>query len=356
MNRREFLYASVGAACALAAIPAAAESDRPLHVALIGCGPRGQVLADTALRSGCQISAAWDTDLASALAVAARYRASAYRSLRELLTATSPEIAIVTERLDGAGASALVQAGAHLLLDAVPAAPFAEILTLRNTMAACGKVVQVNAAGPGLVGCPEAVALLRSEQMGRINTVRAHLHHYHPSAPRIDRWAVLGWVAEILTQSGEGSLRRVTATGHAHHRVVTWEFDTLTAIWEQRVFLGTAEERVSHGATWYGSGAALRVNGDAWRFQPHGTAREECGSISGQHRDAECWEEFLRTVRAQRQPGRSLDVALCAAEMVRLAECSLKLERPLEWDARRRQVVRDAEANRLLRSAPEWLA
>ena len=357
MNRRVFLSASVGAACGLAAIPAlAAESGSQPRVALIGCGPRGLALAHTATQAGCRVIAACDADRALMQAAAARHGATPYPNVREILAAASPEIGIVTGQVEAADLSALLRAGTHLFLDTIPTVSLAAAQALRKTAEASGTVIQVNLDGSGLLVCPEITALLRSGRMGEVGTVRGHVHHYHPSTPCMDQGALLKWAGEWLAWSGEGSPRRVTATGNERDQVITWEFDRLTAIWEQRVFASTAGERVSTGSTWYGSAGVLRVDENTWRFLRHDDAREECGAISVQDRDADCWSEFTRAIREQRRTRRSLEIALNAAEMVRLAECSLKLERPLEWDGRRRLVIGDAAANRLLRAAPEWLA
>ena len=357
MNRREFLSASVGAACGLAAIPAlAAESGSQPRVALIGCGPRGLALAHIVVQTGYRVIAACDADLAQAQVAAARHGATPYPNVRELLAAASPEIGIVTGRVEAADLSALLRAETHLFLDTIPTKSLPEGRELRKTAEASGMVIQVNLDGCGLLGCPKAAALLQSGDIGEVSIVRGHVHHYHPSTPCMDQGTLLKWAGEWLAWSGEGSPRQVTATGNERDQVITWEFDRLTAIWEQRVFASTAGERVSTGSTSYGSGGVLRVDENTWRFLRHSDAREERGTISVQDRDADCWSEFTRAIREQRRTRRSLEIALNAAEMVRLAECSLKLERPLEWDGRRRLVIGDAAANRLLRAAPEWLA
>ncbi len=57
---------------------------------------------------------------------------------------------------------------------------------------------------------------------------------------------------------------------------------------------------------------------------------------------------FLDCVRSRGQPVSDLDSAHRVATMCHLANLSLRLGRGLRWDAKREEVVGDAEANRLL--------
>ena len=66
--------------------------------------------------------------------------------------------------------------------------------------------------------------------------------------------------------------------------------------------------------------------------------------------------DFVQAIRTRQDPWRNIDVAYHSATVVQLANIALEVNRPLKWDAQRRQFIGDDEANRLLSrpKRPPW--
>jgi hypothetical protein len=73
---------------------------------------------------------------------------------------------------------------------------------------------------------------------------------------------------------------------------------------------------------------------------------DKSGSSAGQLRQHV--RNFLDCVRSRAQPAADLESAQRVATACHLGNLSMRLGRRLRWDARREEVIEDAEVNRLL--------
>ncbi len=411
MNRRGFLGT-------LAAPALAVQSGRKYRTALIGSGWWGMNILTCAMESGeCQVVALCDVDenqLNPAAEKVVKFSGDQprrYKDYRELLAKEKPDIAIVAtpDHWHALPMIEAVKAGAHVYVEKPICHTILEGRAMVRAARAANRVVQVGLhrrVSPHNVSGRE---FLRSGKAGKIGMVRAFVHYpggpgrktpdsepppgldwdfycgpapqrpynkaIHPRGFRqflefangtLADWGV-HWMDQILWITEERYPRRVFSTGGRHIRqdstdapdtqVASFEFESLTVVWEHRQYAGNPAEQASIGCYFYGTEGTFHLGWmDGWTFYPDKKGQQVI------HQDPqlnkpddqnirELWADFLDAIKTGRRPVNDIESGYRSTTMSLLGMLSLKLGRSLRWDGERELIVGDAEANKLLRRA-----
>jgi predicted dehydrogenase len=155
--------------------------------------------------------------------------------------------------------------------------------------------------------------------------------------------------------------KRMT-TDAPDHQVVVYDFEQFTCTWEHRQFAGNATEKHRLGVYFYGTKGILHVGWqDGWTFYP--TAGNKTIHEDSQiqqpdgHNIKLLWADFLDAIDQNRRPAADIEPAHRATAMALLGMLSWKVERSVNWDAEKEQIVGDSQANATLARAyrKPWL-
>jgi len=407
MKRRSFL-----AATPLLAQP----PGRKYKTALIGSGWWGMNILREAVASGeCTAVAFCDPDEAQMekaqgiLTPLTRDVPRRYRDYREMLTKERPDICIVAtpDHWHALPTIAAVKAGAHVYVEKPISHTIGEGAAMVRAARESGRQVQVGLHRRVSPHPITGMEFLKSGRVGKIGMVRLFAHAAGGAGKRVpdaeppkgldwDLWlgpapkraynpaihprgfrhfvdyanGTLGdwgvhWMDQLLWWTDELHPKSVYSTGGRFIRqdttdapdtqVVTFEFESFRATWEQRHYSGNEAEKHLIGAYFYGTEGTFHMGWrDGWTFYPAKASQKpihvepQLNDPDGQN-IKELWADFLQAIKANRKPVRDVEIGHRATAAVLLGMVSMKLGRSVKWDGK--QCPGDADANRLLRRA-----
>jgi predicted dehydrogenase len=181
------------------------------------------------------------------------------------------------------------------------------------------------------------------------------------------RWMLgLGWPRRIGSTGGifidPASKANIPDT-----QTATFDFGDLSIVWQHRSWGHPIDPRYLWGATFYGDKGTLKAGVYSYDFSPLGSGtpiHREVGYELDQYpedrteKDLEKhvapairghMKDFLAAIASRGRPVADIEEGHISTASCILANMSMKLGRTLTWDAEKRQIVRDDEANRLLR-------
>ncbi|MFN7650680.1 MAG: Gfo/Idh/MocA family protein [Acidobacteriota bacterium] len=409
MDRRKFFAAGLSAVPLLAAQPG-----RKYRTALIGAGWWGMNILREALASGeCSAVALADPDpnqmdkAGQEIAKVSADQPRRYRDYREMLKKERPDIAIVAtpDHWHALPTIDAVKAGAHVYVEKPIAHTIDEGKAMVRAAREADRRIQVGLHRRVSPHPVSGMAFLKSGKVGKIGMVRTFAHaaggagvktpdaeppkgmdwdlwlgpapkrNFNPSIhPRgfrqyldfangtLGDWGV-HWMDQVLWWTEETHPKSVHSTGNRFIRedstdapdtqVVTYEFESFTATWEQRHYAGNNAEQHLIGAYFYGTEGTFHMGWrDGWTFYPAKKSEKpihvepQLNDPDGQN-IKELWADFLTAIREKRQPVRDIEIGYRATNAALLGMVSWRLGRSIRWDGR--QCPGDAAGNALLR-------
>jgi len=140
------------------------------------------------------------------------------------------------------------------------------------------------------------------------------------------------------------------------HQVATYEFENFTATWEHRRFAGNhAEKGENLGCYFYGTEGTFHMGWrNGWTFYPTNSKQAVV------HQDPrlndpnsqnikELWLDLLHCIKTGEKPVCDIEEIHYSTNLSLLGMLSFKLGRSVEWDGEKERIVKDANANKLLR-------
>jgi predicted dehydrogenase len=409
MDRRTFFQAGLGAVPLLSAQPG-----RKYKTALIGAGWWGMNILREALASGeCSAVALADPDpnqmdkAGQEIAKVSADQPRRYRDYREMLRKERPDIAIVAtpDHWHALPTIDAVKAGAHVYVEKPIAHTIDEGKAMVRAAREADRRIQVGLHRRVSPHPVSGMAFLKSGKVGKIGMVRTFAHaaggagvktpdaeppkgmdwdlwlgpapkrNFNPSIhPRgfrqyldfangtLGDWGV-HWMDQVLWWTDETHPRSVHSTGNRFIRedstdapdtqVVTYEFESFTATWEQRHYAGNNAEQHLIGAYFYGTEGTFHMGWrDGWTFYPAKKSEKpihvepQLNDPDGQN-IKELWADFLTAIRERRKPVRDIEIGYRATNAALLGMVSWRLGRSIRWDGN--QCPEDAAGNALLR-------
>lgn len=409
MDRRKFFEAGLSAVPLLSAQPG-----RKYKTALIGAGWWGMNILREALASGeCSAVALADPDpnqmdkAGQEIAKVSADQPRRYRDYREMLRKERPDIAIVAtpDHWHALPTIDAVKAGAHVYVEKPIAHTIDEGKAMLRAAREADRRIQVGLHRRVSPHPVSGMAFLKSGKVGKIGMVRTFAHaaggagvktpdaeppkgmdwdlwlgpapkrNFNPSIhPRgfrqyldfangtLGDWGV-HWMDQVLWWTEETHPRSVHSTGNRFIRedstdapdtqVVTYEFESFTATWEQRHYAGNNAEQHLIGAYFYGTEGTFHMGWrDGWTFYPAKKSEKpihvepQLNDPDGQN-IKELWADFLAAIREKRKPVRDIEIGYRATNAALLGMVSWRLGRSIRWDGS--QCPGDAAGNALLR-------
>lgn len=186
-------------------------------------------------------------------------------------------------------------------------------------------------------------------------------------------WGV-HWLDQIIWIMGEQYPRKVFSTGGREiagsaiyndkeqttdapdHQVATYEFENFTATWEHRRFAANnAEKGENVGCYFYGTEGTFHMGWrNGWTFYPT-NSKQAVVHQDPQLNDPdsqnikELWLDLLHCIKTGEKPVCDIEEIHYSTNLSLLGMLSLKLGRSVEWDGEKERIVKDANANKLLR-------
>lgn len=409
MQRRE-LFVS-----ALAATPLLGQSPgKKYNTALIGSGWWGMNILREAIASGeCKAAAFADPDpnqiekASQELAKLTSDQPRRYRDYREMLAKERPDICIVAtpDHWHALPTIDSVKAGAHVYVEKPISHTIAEGRAMVKAARESDRMVQVGLHRRVSPHPITGMEFLKSGKVGKIGMVRTFAHAaggagtktsdadppkgmdwdmwlgpaptrpfnpaIHPRGFRqfldfangtLGDWGV-HWMDQVLWWTEEthpktvystaGRFVRQDSTDAPDTQIVTYEFESFRAIWEQRHYGNNYSERHAIGAYFYGTEGVFHMGWrDGWTFYPSDSRKQtihvepQLNQPDGQN-IKELWADFLNAIRKKRKPVRDIEIGYRATAAALLGMVSWRLGRAVHWDGQ--QCPKDAEANKLLR-------
>jgi predicted dehydrogenase len=409
MQRRKFFAAGLAAVPLLSAQPG-----RKFKTALIGSGWWGMNILREALASGdCSAVALVDPDpnqmdkAAAEIAKLSSDQPRRYRDYRDMLAKERPDICIVAtpDHWHALPSIDAVKAGAHVYVEKPISHTIDEGKAMVRAARDSGRLIQVGLHRRVSPHPISGMAFLKSGKVGKIGMVRTFAHaaggpgtqtpdseppkgmdwdlwlgpapkrafnpSIHPRGFRqyldfangtLGDWGV-HWLDQVLWWTEETHPKSVHSTANRFVRqdstdapdtqVVTYEFETFTATWEQRHYGGNPAENHLIGSYFYGTEGTFHMGWrDGWTFYP-AKKSEKVIHVEPQLNDPdgqnikELWADFLASIRNKRQPVRDIEIGYRATSAALLGMVSWKLGRSVKWDSLK--CPGDPEANALLR-------
>ncbi|RMH68122.1 MAG: gfo/Idh/MocA family oxidoreductase [Bacteroidetes bacterium] len=416
MHRRAFLKTSA-AGLAYAAVPILPHRRRARYrTVLIGTGWWGMNILREAMAAGqSEVVGLCDVDrrhLDDAYAEVERLsgdRPKRYTDYRELIAETRPEIAIVAtpDHWHALCAIAAIEAGAHVYIEKPISHTIDEGKAIVRAARAHERTVQVGTHRRVSPHNISGMQFLKSGKVGDIGMVRMFVHYgggpgevtpdeepppeldwdmwlgpapYRPFNPRIHPrgfrqfldyangqlgdWGI-HWLDQLLWWSEEPWPRHVYSTGGRFIRednttapdtqIVTYAFESFSAVWEHRLYAANNAEHHNIGCYFYGTEGTFHMGWqDGWTFYPTRKSQPIIHENPQLHKPddqniRELWADFLDAIETGRRPVCDIEIGYRATNMSLLGMLSWKLGRSVEWDGERGVIVGDEEANRLLR-------
>ncbi|WP_207632594.1 Gfo/Idh/MocA family protein [Foetidibacter luteolus] len=418
MHRRSFLKNTIQAGLVTGAMPLFSSFARTekYRTALIGSGWWGTNILQAALQAGeSKLVALCDVDerqLAACTNTAKQWTSDQpklYRDYRELLQKEKPEIVIVAtpDHWHPLIAIAAVEAGAHVYVEKPVGHTIMEGRAMVNAARRTGKVMQVGLHRRVSPHNMSGMEFLKSGKAGKIGMVRAFVHYgggpgkktpdaeppkeldwnfwcgpaplknynpgIHPKGFRqyldfangqLGDWGV-HWMDQILWCTEEKYPRKIFSHADRYIRqdntdapdtqVVTYQFESFTAVWEHRLYAANEAEKHNVGCYFYGTEGTFHMGWtDGWHFYPSDKNKPVQSALPQLHKPdeqniPELWTDFLRAIKNNQLPVNDIESGHRSTNVSLLGMLSYKLGRSIEWDGEKELVINDAEANKLLK-------
>jgi predicted dehydrogenase len=182
------------------------------------------------------------------------------------------------------------------------------------------------------------------------------------------RWMLdLGWPKRISSAGGilvdKKSKANITDTQSA-----TFDFGDLQVVWQHRTWGQADDPEYPWGATFYGDKGTLKADVHKYAFTPQGKDKPtQTGKALFEYdkypedkdeKDLERhvasairWhvQDFLKAIASRGKPVADIEQGHISTASCILANLSMKLGRTLTWDAEKKRVMNDEEANGLLK-------
>ena len=182
------------------------------------------------------------------------------------------------------------------------------------------------------------------------------------------RWMLgVGWPKRISSSGGilvqKGSTANIPDT-----QTATFDFGELTMVWQHRTWGNPPDPKYPWAAIFYGDKGTLKASVNDYDFIPAGKTEP---TLSGKalfeldkypedktEKDIEKHvasanrahqRDFLKAIDSRGKPVADIEEGHISSASCILANLALKLGRTLTWDPEKHEVVRDPEANKLLR-------
>jgi predicted dehydrogenase len=181
------------------------------------------------------------------------------------------------------------------------------------------------------------------------------------------RWMIdLGWPKQI-SSSGGIYVQKEGKSNISDTQVATFDFDDLNVVWTHRSWGNPPDSKYPWALTLHGEKGMLKAGVMGYDFYPTGKnepsihkdviyEREQYPEDLTE-KDIELhaapatrahMRDFLAAIDSRGRPIADIEQGHISTASCILANLSMKLNRPLNWDAAKGLVVNDAEANRLL--------
>jgi len=180
------------------------------------------------------------------------------------------------------------------------------------------------------------------------------------------RWTMgLGWPQKISSTGGI-YVDKASKANISDTQTATFDYGDTQVIWQHRSWGDADDPKYPWGATLYGDKGTLKMSVMSYDFIPNRgqpihkdvTYELEQYPEDKTERDLEQhvapairhhMQDFLHAIATRGKPVADIEEGHISTASCILANMSMKLGRTLTWDAEKRQIVRDDEANRLLR-------
>lgn len=411
MDRRTFWKSALSAAPLLSAQPG-----KKYKTALIGSGWWGMNILREAIASGeCSTVALADPDPGQMdkagieIAKLTSDQPRRYRDYREMLKKERPDICIVATPDHWHALSTIdsVKSGAHVYVEKPISHTIAEGRAMVSAARQADRIVQVGLHRRVSPAPISGMAFLKSGKVGKIGMVRTFAHAaggpgtktpdsepppgmdwdlwlgpapkrafnsaIHPRGFRqfldyangtLGDWGV-HWMDQVLwwtdethpksVYSSAGRFIREDSTDAPDTQIVTYQFETFSATWEQRHYAGNNAEQHLIGAYFYGTEGTFHMGWrDGWTWYPVKKG-ENIIHVEPQLNDPdgqnikELWADFLDAIKKKHKPVRDIEIGYRATNAALLGMVSWRLGRSVSWDGN--QCPGDVDANKLLRRA-----
>lgn len=390
-----------------------AQPGKKYKTALIGSGWWGMNILREAIASGeCSAVALADPDPAQIAKNDAEVRKLSsdqprgYRDYREMLRKERPDIAIVAtpDHWHALPTIDAVKAGAHVYVEKPICHTVDEGKAMVKAAREADRLVQVGLHRRVSPHPISGMEFLKSGKVGKIGMVRLFAHAaggagaktpdsdpppgmdwdlwlgpapkrpfnkaIHPRGFRqfldfangtLGDWGV-HWMDQLLWWTEEthpksvystaGRFVRQDSTDAPDTQIVTYQFETFDAIWEQRHYAGNNAEQHLIGAYFYGTEGTFHMGWrDGWTFYPAKKSAQvihvepKLNDPDGQN-IKELWADFMEAIRQKRKPVRDIEIGHRATAATLLGMVSHRLGRSVTWDGK---SCGEAAANKLLR-------
>ncbi len=411
MDRRTFWKSALSAAPLLSAQPG-----KKYKTALIGSGWWGMNILREAIASGeCSTVALADPDPGQMdkagieIAKLTSDQPRRYRDYCEMLKKERPDICIVATPDHWHALSTIdsVKSGAHVYVEKPISHTIAEGRAMVSAARQADRIVQVGLHRRVSPAPISGMAFLKSGKVGKIGMVRTFAHAaggpgtktpdsepppgmdwdlwlgpapkrafnsaIHPRGFRqfldyangtLGDWGV-HWMDQVLwwtdethpksVYSSAGRFIREDSTDAPDTQIVTYQFETFSATWEQRHYAGNNAEQHLIGAYFYGTEGTFHMGWrDGWTWYPVKKG-ENIIHVEPQLNDPdgqnikELWADFLDAIKKKHKPVRDIEIGYRATNAALLGMVSWRLGRSVSWDGN--QCPGDVDANKLLRRA-----
>ncbi len=183
------------------------------------------------------------------------------------------------------------------------------------------------------------------------------------------RWSLdLGWPQRV-TSSGGIMVDKKSRANISDTQTATFEFDNLDVVWTHRSWGQAPDPEYPWAAFIYGDKGTLKMSVNKWEFTPRGGGKKLSGSalfefdkfptdvtdkaaLNLEQHVASAIRghmlDWLAAVGSRGKPVADIEQGHISSASCILANMSMNLDRTLEWDAERHQVVDDDEANQML--------
>ncbi|QDU88822.1 Glucose--fructose oxidoreductase precursor [Pirellulimonas nuda] len=180
------------------------------------------------------------------------------------------------------------------------------------------------------------------------------------------RWMLkLGWPTRI-SSSGGIYVDRGGAANIPDTQTATFTFPEFNAVWTHRTWGNSAKPDYPWGAYIYGEKGTLKASVSRWEFEPYGKGKKLGGEVveefdkypqdldqkdldpSTAVANRQHQRDFLKAIQERSRPVADIEQGHISAASCILANLSMQLGRELAWDPKKRDVIDDADASKLL--------
>ncbi|GAB5404110.1 MAG: Gfo/Idh/MocA family oxidoreductase [Aureliella sp.] len=183
------------------------------------------------------------------------------------------------------------------------------------------------------------------------------------------RWALeLNWPNRV-TSSGGIMVDKKSRANISDTQTATFEFDELDVVWTHRSWGHAPDPEYPWAAFIYGDKGTLKMSVNKWEFIPRGGGKPLSGTALFEFEEYPTdvtdkvdlrleqhvasairghMLDWLAAIESRGKPVADIEQGHISSASCILANLSMKLDRTLEWDAEKHQVVGDSEANELL--------